>query len=187
MNKSTSELQPSLDFSDPKQKRSGLRNNPNHVSRKFPVGYGFRSRLNRIFHCMHQRCLKPSHEAYARYGGHGITICSEWLHDYMGFLKWALANGYSEDLTLDRKDNDKGYSPDNCQWQTKKEQSNNRRDNHLLTAWAETKTITEWTRDPRCTVQKGCLRLRIVNGWSSEEAISRPSKLQHLIGKMRRG
>ena len=96
---------------------------------------------------MKDRCLNPNYHSYSRYGGRGITICDEWINDSNAFERWAVSNGYSDELSVDRIDNDKGYSPDNCRWVDKITQQNNTSSNLYLEYAGRKLTASEWARE----------------------------------------
>ncbi len=124
-----------------------------------------------IWRGIKQRTTNPNNHEYCNYGERGIGICEEWKESFENFKKWADENGYAENLVIDRKDNDKGYSPDNCRWVTVKENCRNKRNNHCLTYKGQTKTITEWA--DIVGLSKAVLRYRIVKmGWSAEKALT---------------
>lgn len=122
---------------------------------------------------MKARCYNPNSKDYKRYGGRGISVCDSWVHNYNAFSAWSKANGYREGLTLDRIDNDKGYSPENCRWVNRKVQANNTRNCVFYMYNGETHTLAEWAdlvKIPKTTLWN---RIKMY-GWSFEKAITTP-------------
>ena len=103
-----------------------------------------KDRLYRILSGMIDRCHNARSTSYKDYGARGITVCDEWRNNRKSFVDWALSNGYDKELSIDRIDNDKGYSPENCRWITRAAQQMNKRSNHCVEVDGESKTITEW-------------------------------------------
>lgn len=108
---------------------------------------GLRTRLYRIWGGMVERCECGTSERYNDYGGRNIRVCKEWRQDYSAFKKWALENGYKENLTIDRIDNDGDYCPENCRWATYKEQGNNRRNNIVVEVGDAKKTLSQLSEE----------------------------------------
>ncbi len=133
-----------------------------------------RQRLLNIWHSMRARCLMPNSDRYRYYGARGIRICDEWMQGFEFFRKWALANGYAANLSIERLDNDAGYSPENCVWATQHQQTRNMRRNRHITAFGETKTVVDWVDDERCVVMYTTLLRRLNAGWDPERAITNP-------------
>lgn len=100
------------------------------------------TRLYNIWKCMRQRCLNPNNPSYPNYGGKGVKICPEWS-EYLAFKKWALSNGYADDLSIDRIDVNGNYGPDNCRWVDNKTQMNNTTRNRYLFFHGKLLTMSE--------------------------------------------
>ena len=135
---------------------------------------GSRTRLYHIYYGMMHRCYKPKCKEYKRYGGRGIKMCNEWIgkDGFVTFRDWALKNGYSNDLSIDRIDNNGGYTPQNCRWVTDKIQKNNMSSNTLLTYNGETHTISEWS--DITGIKAITISTRKRYGWSDEDTLVRP-------------
>ena len=130
------------------------------------------TRLYEIWTDMKQRCLNSNQKVYKYYGGRGITICQEWIDDFMSFYDWALENGYQDNLTIDRIDVNGGYEPNNCRWLTMEAQLRNTRRNHFVEINGESHTIAEWARIYGISPQTINSRLR--KGVSEQDAILIP-------------
>lgn len=104
------------------------------------------TRLYSIWGSMKSRCNNSRLSSYKIYGGRGITVCDEWAKDFMTFYNWSMANGYQDNLTIDRIDNNKGYMPDNCRWVTFEQQCNNRRTNIVFEYNGEKHNLMQWCK-----------------------------------------
>ncbi|GHV91221.1 hypothetical protein AGMMS50268_17240 [Spirochaetia bacterium] len=119
------------------------------------------------------RCDQPHNERAKRdYHDRGITVCSEW-HDYPTFREWALENGYRDDLSIDREDNDGNYCPENCRWADDDTQANNTSRNINITFNGKTMTLKQWSKE--IGVKYRTLSQRIlVLGWDIDRAFTEP-------------
>lgn len=120
---------------------------------------------------MKGRCCNESSDKYAEYGGRGIKVCDRWLDSFPAFLE-DMGKKPTPAHTIERIDNDKGYSPENCRWATRKEQQRNRRTCHYLTHDGKTLSIAEWAEVTG--IVANTIANRIFNGWSTEQALTIP-------------
>ena len=132
------------------------------------------TRLYRIWNAMKQRCENPKTISYKYYGEKGITVCEEWRNSFLSFYVWAMAHGYANNLTLDRKDSNGNYEPSNCRWATNKEQQNHTSYTRLYSYNGETLSIMQWAE--KTGIHPNMLYKRIARGWNIEKALKKWSK-----------
>ena len=150
-------------------------------------------RLHSIFWDMKKRCYGSYRKQFQDYGGRGIVVCDEWkdtsrviinkhyvTKGWLNFKKWALSNGYDDNLTIDRIDVNKNYCPENCRWITTKEKNNNKRSNKVFTYKDKTQTLAQWCEELNLPYHSIKHRLSIY-GFSFEEAIKAKDYRAHYI------
>lgn len=134
------------------------------------------TRLYKIYKSIKNRCYGTYDKKHMKnYKDRGITMCDEWLNDWNLFKKWATENGYKENLTIDRINNNEGYSPNNCRWIPRKEQAANKRANVFITIGNETHTIAEWCRINNISNNAACKRIEAY-GWNPIKAVTTPTR-----------
>lgn len=131
-----------------------------------------RARISSIWKGMMSRCYNPSAYGYKNYGGKGIQVCSEW-HDPLVFQEWAYNSGYSDNLTIDRLDNDKDYCPENCRWVTMFEQAQNKSTCVYLEYQGKRQNLSSWARE--LGISEEMIGSRIKAGWPISDALTTPS------------
>jgi hypothetical protein len=128
----------------------------------------FGTRVYSTWAGMMQRC-KPTYKRACDYYDRGIRVCLEWRNSFETFYEWAMENGYSDNLQIDRRDNNQGYYPWNCRFVTAQVNASNTRRNHFLTINNQTKTLQEWANE--IGINAHTLRLRMRRGWKEEELL----------------
>lgn len=140
------------------------------------ASYQNKGKIRNVYYNMLKRCHDPKNKGYKDYGARGITVCDEWRKDCCNFYKWARDNGYNENLQLDRIDNNKGYSPDNCRWVTLRENAYNKRNTRKVMYNGEVHTLLEWeeiTGIPRTVLADRIFKYK----WAAARALTTPVKL----------
>ena len=102
------------------------------------------TKLYEVWKTMKQRCYNPNNKSFKNYGGRCISICEEWKNNFTAFYNWSMQNGYEENLSIDRINNNGNYEPSICRWTTRIVQQNNTRNNRYITINNETKTLSQW-------------------------------------------
>lgn len=127
------------------------------------------TRLYSIWHKMIDRCKNSNNTYYHCYGGRGIKVCDEWK-EFKNFYIWAIKNGYTDNLSIDRINNNDNYKPTNCRWADNKTQSRNRRTNKYITFNNETHCLIEWAEI--LNIKYKTLNNRLLRGWEIERAFN---------------
>lgn len=133
-----------------------------------------------VFQCwvdMNKRCYNPAMPCFEHYGGRGITVCDRWRDSPKNFI--ADMGPRPPGYTLERLDNERGYSPDNCEWRPMVDQQNNKRTNRLLTYAGKTQTVSQWAR--ALGLPKGTLSHRLRSGWPLERALAKRAALNDIF------
>lgn len=124
---------------------------------------------------MQDRCYNPNSSLYKWYGARNISIDDQWRGkgNFLNFYNWSLSNGYKQGLHIHRKNNDQGYSPDNCVWVSARENNRAKGNNVLVIAHGESMLLPEWVEEGHSNVIGTTLHKRIGAGWTPEEAMSK--------------
>lgn len=128
---------------------------------------GSGTRLYEIWQGIKKRCLNPNKHAYKYYGALGIKVCSEWL-SFEPFRDWALGSGYNDNLTIERRDCNGNYEPNNCIWIPLSEQNNNKSNSRFITYMGKTQTLRDWSRE--LGINYSTLHGRLCRGWPVSKA-----------------
>ena len=129
------------------------------------------TRLYNIWRGMKSRCLNPNNKRHKFYFDKGITVCDEWKNDFMNFYNWAINNGYRDNLTIDRINNNGNYEPKNCRWATITEQNNNQSNNIRIKYNESEYTLSELSKI--YNIKRATLYDRIKRRWTIDEALNR--------------
>ena len=134
------------------------------------------TRLYTIWQTMKERCHNPKHDSYMYYGAKGISVCDEWMGNFVPFYQWAMSNGYADDLTIDRIDNDGNYEPGNCRWVTMECQNRRHKNCISITHNGRTQLVIDWAKEMDLKISTVYWRLH--HGYSIEKVLSTKSLKQ---------
>jgi hypothetical protein len=126
-------------------------------------------RLRSIYNNMTSRCYNENAKDYKYYGGRGIKLCMSWKKSFACFCIWALTNGYEENLTLDRIDSSKDYSPENCRWVSWDIQNRNKSQTRNIEINGQVKCLKDWCKE--LGLEYHAVAMKIYRGVSEKEAL----------------
>jgi len=132
------------------------------------------TRIWQIWANMKARCHIKSSSSYYNYGARGINVCDEWRNSFKSFMNWSYRNGYSDELTIERKYVNGNYEPSNCCWIPKSDQGKNKRNNHYLEINGEIKTIAQWSEETG--INWDTIDMRIKHGFRKDNILGSPQK-----------
>ena len=146
-----------------------------------------KTRLYRIWANIKTRCYNERDPHFERWGNRGITMCAEWKDNFQNFYDWSMSHGYSDDLTIDRIDNNGNYEPSNCRWVDMKKQTRNNSRNHIVKLNGIERPLIEWTEIYKINYKT--VRDRLKRGWDYEKALTEPveTKFRRKVGGMEDG
>lgn len=120
------------------------------LTRKYDIPAHNKKKATRLYTCwqdMRARCGNPKNKRYKNYGGKGVVVCNEWINNFENFQEWALSNGYSDELTLDRINVDGDYAPLNCRWTAIETQANNKTNCRYIEFDGKKQSLAQWCRE----------------------------------------
>lgn len=132
-----------------------------------------KTRLRSCWCAIKQRCLNPNNPSYKYYGGRRIGICAKWMR-FEPFRKWAISNGYQDNLTIERINNNGDYEPSNCTWITKAKQHSNTQQSHRITFMGRTQLLSQWAQE--YGIKPTTLLYRLKSEWPIDKALKTKPK-----------
>lgn len=136
----------------------------------------YKSRIYHAYKSMKQRCFDPETKEFPQYGGRGITVCAEWLGEdgFQNFYDWSMKNGYRDDLSIDRKNNDGNYEPSNCRWADRFTQDNNKQNTLYYDIGNGKEPLAVLCK--RYNLDRTMVWKRLKRGWTIKEALELESR-----------
>jgi hypothetical protein len=138
----------------------------------------YNKKIYQLYYSMLHRCYNSKDKDYKHYGQKGIIVCKEWKNSFVEFFKWAMLNGYQEDLSIDRIDSNGNYEPSNCRWVTLKEQARNKKNIKKVTYKEKEYYISDLAKE--FNINRNTLNSRLIAGWSIEKALTKQKKINEV-------